>query len=65
MRIKLYGLTNDILFYQSRIVKGNYSLKEPRAYSIATSPGSPAEVDVFRALSESSEKCDWCLVIMK
>ena len=48
------------LFYQSRIVKGNDSTKEPRAYSIAPSRGSSAEVDVFRALPESPEKCNWC-----
>ena len=34
------------MFYQSRIVKGLNSLKEPRAYLIATSRGSPAELDV-------------------
>ena len=50
----------NYLFYQSRIVKGNNSIKELRAYSIATSWGSPAEVDVFRALPESPEKCDLC-----
>ena len=38
----------NYFFFQSRIVKGNNSLKEPRAYSIATSRRSPAELDVSR-----------------
>ena len=37
------------MFNQSRIVEGNNSSKELRAYSIATSRGSPAELDVFLA----------------
>ena len=41
-------MINEFL-YKSRIVKWNNSLKEPRAHSIATSRGSPAELDVFRA----------------
>ena len=48
------------LFYQSRIVKGNSSFKEPRAHSIATSRGSPAELDVFRVLPQSPKMCVWC-----
>ena len=51
MRRKLYGLSND---KSSRIVKWNNSLKEPRAYSTATSRGSPAELQVFRALPISA-----------
>ena len=37
------------MFNQSRILEGNNSSKELRAYSIATSRGSPAELDVFLA----------------
>ena len=53
-------MINQLFYmYQSRIVKGINTMKERRAYSIATSWGSPAEVDVCRALVESPVKCDW------
>ena len=44
------------LFYQSWIVKGNISLKKPRAYSIATSPGSLVELDILRALPRKAPR---------
>ena len=49
-RRKLHGLTYDKLNLSSiAIVKGNNSLKQPLTYSIVTSRGSPAELNVFRA----------------
>ena len=53
-------MINFKFFYQSWIVKGNNSLKETRAYSIATPRGFPAELDAFRALPESPKMCDRC-----
>ena len=54
-RRQLYGLSYDELIDLS-IADCQLLKKGPRAYSIATSRGSPAELGVFRALSESPEK---------
>ena len=49
----MHYLKLEELFYQSRIIKGNNSLKEQRAHSSATSRGFPQELNVFRALPEA------------
>ena len=61
MRRKLFGFSNDkLMFYQSWIVRGS-PLKNHLL--IATSWGSPVELDVFRALPESAEKLRLVLIM--
>ena len=65
-RRKLYGLTYDKLFSQSRIVKGNNSLKEPRARApIATSQGFVVELWNIQALPENPRSCNCHMLIIK